>query len=233
MIEAIVFDFDGLIIDTETPEFDAWQEIFQSYGVRLKRETWESQIGRGHEAFDIYKHLADLSGQHIDREVVRPRMRRRYLELIERNPVLPGVEDYIVTAKKMGMKIAIASSSRGGWAVGHLERRGLLQHFEFVLSAEDVTNPKPDPELYTTAVERLEMRPENAFAIEDSGVGLAAAKAAGLRCVVVPNPMTKSMNFSSADLRLESLADLPLENLLRKIEGQETEVKDSLSKTKI
>ena len=233
MIEAIVFDFDGLILDTETPEFDAWQEIFQSFGARLERETWELQIGRGHEAFDIYKHLADLSGKYIDREVVRPRMRRRYLELIERNPILPGVEDYIVTAKNMGLKIAIASSSRGGWAYGHLERRNLLHHFEFVLSAEDVSNPKPDPELYTMAVGMLGVEPRNALSIEDSAVGLTSAKAAGLNCVVVPNPMTKSMDFSSADLRLESLADLPLENLLRKFEPPEAQMKDGLSRAKI
>ena len=218
MIEAIVFDFDGLILDTETPEFDAWQEIFHSYGVKLERQTWELQIGRGHAAFDIYKHLAELCGQHIDRQVVRPRMRRRYLELIDLNPVLPGVEDYISAAKNLGMKIAIASSSRGGWASGHLERRNLLHHFEFVLSAEDVREPKPDPELYRMAVGRLGVEPRNALSIEDSAVGLSSAKAAGLNCVVVPNPMTKSMDFSSADLRLESLAHMPLEILLRKLE---------------
>ena len=217
MIKAIVFDFDGLIIDTETPEFDAWQEIFESYDVRLERETWELQIGRGHEAFDIYSHLADLCGRHIDRKVVRPRMRRRYLELIELNPILPGVEDYIVTAKKMGIRLAIASSSRGGWAYGHLERRNLLHHFEFVLSAEDVRNPKPDPELYSTAIERLGVQAQNAFAIEDSVVGLAAAKAAGLPCVVVPNPMTKDMDFNGADVRLNSLLDLPLEELIERL----------------
>lgn len=233
MIEAIVFDFDGLILDTETPEFDSWQEIFRSYGVTLERETWELQIGRGHEAFDIYQHLADLSGQRIDREVVRPRMRRRYLELIERNPILPGVEDYIAAAKSLGMKIAIASSSRGGWAYGHLERRDLLHHFEFVLSIEDVSNAKPDPELYTLAVSRLGVEPQNALSIEDSAVGLTSAKAAGLICVVVPNPMTKSMDFSAADIRLESLADLPLENLLRKLEHLKAQTQDGLSKTKI
>ena len=219
MIEAIVFDFDGLILDTETPEFDAWQEIFESYGARLELEVWESQIGRGHEAFNIYEHLAELSGECIDREVLRPRMRRRYLELIERNPILPGVEDYIVAAKNNGMKIAIASSSRGGWAVGHLERRNLLHHFEFVLSAEDVGNPKPDPELYTLAVSKLDVEPENALSIEDSAVGLTSAKAAGLHCVVVPNPMTKGMDFSSSDIRLESLAELPLRNLLERLNG--------------
>ena len=214
MIEAIVFDFDGLILDTETPEYDSWQEIFDSYGARLERETWESQIGRGHEAFNIYSHLADLSGRHIERETVRPRMRRRYLELIELNPILPGVEDYIVTAKNMGIKLAIASSSRGGWAHGHLKRRNLLHHFEFVLSAEDVENPKPDPELYTTAIERLGVKADNAFAIEDSTVGLTAAKAAGLPCVVVPNPMTNGMDFSEADVLLTSLLDLPLTELI-------------------
>lgn len=219
MIKAIVFDFDGLIIDTETPEFDAWQEIFGSYGVELKREAWELQIGRGFAAFDIYKHLSELSGRDVDREELRPRMRRRYLELIERNPVLPGVEDYIRTAKAMGLRMAVASSSMAGWAAGHLERRGLLQYFEFVLSADDVENAKPHPELYTTALERLGVVQENAFAIEDSAVGLTSAKAAGLRCVVVPNPMTRGMDFGRADVRLKSLTDVPLEKLIKKMES--------------
>ncbi len=220
MIEAIVFDFDGLIIDTETPEFNAWQEIFESHGVVLERQVWEFQIGRGFAAFDIYEHLAELSGRRIDPEVLRPQMRSKYLELIELNPVLPGVEDYIVAAKKMGLRLAIASSSRGGWAAGHLERRGLLHHFEFVLSADDVTNAKPHPELYTTALQHLGVRRGRAFSIEDSGVGLAAAKAAGIRCVVVPNPMTEGMDFTSADVRLGSLADMSLAELIRQLESE-------------
>ena len=219
MIEAIIFDFDGLIIDTETPEFDAWEDIFQSYGVTLNRKLWDSAIGRHSKDFDIYGHLAELSGARIEREVVRPRMRRNYLERIERNPVLPGVEEYLDAAKRMGLKLAVASSSSPGWAAGHLKGRRLLNHFEFVLDAGDVTNAKPDPELYTMSAERLGVQPENALAIEDSANGLAAAKAAGLYCVVVPNPMTKGMDFSSADIRLESLADLPLGNLLDRLNG--------------
>ena len=233
MIEAIVFDFDGLIIDTETPEYETWQEIFESYGVRLERETWELQIGRGLESFDIYEHLADLSGQRIDRAEVRPRMRRRYLERIEENPVLPGVDDYILAAKSMGLKIAIASSSRGGWASGHLERRGLLGHFEFALSAEDVSQPKPDPELYTMAVHRLGVEACNALAIEDSAVGMTAAKAAGLHCVVVPNPMTRGMDFGLADIRLESLADVALGKLIGELECQGASLSQDLSKAKV
>ena len=219
MIKAIVFDFDGLIIDTETPEFDTWHEIFESYGVFLEREKWARAIGRHSLDFNIYEHLAKLSGQHIEREELRPRMRRRYLERIEENPVLPGVKEYLSAAKEMGLKLAVASSSSPGWAAGHLEGRGLLDCFEFVLDAGDVVNAKPDPELYTKSAERLGVRPENALAIEDSVNGLTAAKAAGMRCLVVPNPMTKGMDFSWADIRLESLADLPLRNLLERLNG--------------
>ena len=220
MIEAIVFDFDGLIIDTETPEFDSWQEVFESYGVLLEREAWDWSIGRHSKDFNIYAHLAELSGQHIERDEVRPGMRRRYLELIDRNPVLPGVEDYLHTAKAMGMKLAVASSSSPGWAKGHLNSRALLHHFEFVLDAGDVEHAKPAPDLYTMAVDRLGVRPENALAIEDSMHGLTAAKAAGLYCVVVPNPMTDGMNFDAADIRLESLASLPLDALLAELDGR-------------
>ena len=232
MFEAIIFDFDGLIIDTETPEFESWQDIFQSYGVTLDRELWDSAIGRHSKDLDIYGHLADLSGERIEREVVRPKMRRNYLERIERNPVLPGVEEYLGAAERMGLKLAVASSSSPGWAVGHLKDRGLLDHFEFVLDAGCVVNAKPDPELYNKAMERLGVKSDSAFAIEDSTVGLTAAKAAGLRCVVVPNPMTMRMDFSSADVRLGSLADLPLANLLAMLEGRSTEVDVSLPKTR-
>ena len=233
MIEAIVFDFDGLILDTETPEFDTWQEVFESYGVRLERRMWDYSIGRHSLDFDIYGHLAELSGQTIDREVVRPLMRRRYLERIDNNPILPGVEDYLVSAKKMGMKLAVASSSTPGWAAGHLERRALLSSFEFVLDAGDVKNAKPDPELYIMSVMRLGVQPQNALAIEDSANGLTAAKAAGLQCVVVPNPMTKGMDFGLADLRLESLDAMPLGKLIEELEFLMADKSEVLSKAKI
>ena len=233
MFEAIIFDFDGLIIDTETPEFESWQEIFESYGAKLDRELWERAIGRHSLDFDIYEHLAELSGERIEREIVRPKMRRDYLERIERNPVLPGVAECLSAAEDMGLKLAVASSSSPGWAAGHLKSRGLLNHFEFVLDAGDVENAKPDPELYTMSAERLGVRPENALAIEDSVNGLTAAKAAGLRCVVVPNPMTKGMDFSSADIRLDSLADFPLANLLAMLGSRGAQAYDGLPKMKV
>ena len=216
MIKALVFDFDGLIIDTETPEYDSWSELFASYGVELDRKMWEESIGAA--ALDIYGLLEEISGRRIERDIVRPRRRRRYLEGVERNPVLPGVSDYIRTAKLLGLKLAVASSSSAGWAAGHLESRKLLHNFEFVLSAGDVSNVKPDPELYQTAIQRLGVQGHEAVAFEDSANGLASAKAAGLYCVVVPNPMTRYMNFEEADLCLEKLADMTLGSLLEELQ---------------
>ena len=216
MIEALVFDFDGLIIDTETPEYDSWREVFESYGVELDRKKWERSIGGA--AFDIYQLLEELSGQRIERDVVRSQVRSRYLERVEWNPVLPGVEDYLSAASEIGLRLAVASSSSPGWAASHLESRGLLHYFEFVLSAGDVVNVKPDPELYATAARRLRVRPEEALAIEDSANGLTAAKVAGLYCVVVPNPMTKHMNFDKADLCLDSLSEITLGRLLEELQ---------------
>ena len=233
LIKAIVFDFDGLILDTETPEFDTWQEVFESYGVKLERRTWDLSIGRDSKDFDIYKHLTDLAGQHIEQEVVRPKMRGRYLERIDENPILPGVEDYLASAKDMGLRLAVASSSSPGWAVGHLEQRKLLHYFEFVLSHGDVTNGKPDPELYTMSLARLRVRPQNAFAIEDSVNGLTAAKAAGLQCVVVPNTMTRGMDFGLADIRLESLDAMPLAKLIEELELVRAGKSEVLSKAKV
>ena len=217
MIKALIFDFDGLIIDTETPEYDSWSEVFSSYGIGLDRRTWEESVGGA--GLDIYRLLEELSGKLTEPEVVRHRARQRYLERVERNPILPGVVDYINAAKRMGLRMAVASSSRSGWAYGHLESRGLLHNFEFVLNAADVSNVKPDPELYETAVRRMRVRGHEALALEDSFNGLVSAKAAGLHCVVVPGPLTRHMNFAEADLRLDSLADMTLDRLLEKFQN--------------
>ncbi len=217
VIKAIIFDFDGLIVDTETPEYQSWQEIFQEYGAELDLDLWQSFIGRGFGDFDVYEHLARVSGKPVDRATLRPRMRKRYLDLIERNPILPGVEAWLRRAKALGLPLAVASSSRQGWASGHLEKRGLLPNFAFVHCGDDVANVKPDPEIYIITAKRLGVPPENALAIEDSLNGLTAAKAAGMRCVVAPNPMTRQMNFAAADLRLNSLADATLDCVLAQL----------------
>ena len=212
-IDTLIFDFDGVIIDTETPDYVSWQEVYHSHGVQLERSLWTDFIGGG-DVFDAYRHLEKLTGNRIDRDAIKEQRRRRYLEIIESKSLLPGVMEYILEAKKLGLKLGVASSSSRDWVEGHLLGRDILRHFVSIKSADDVSNVKPDPELYLASVAHMGTRPENALAIEDSANGITAAKRAGLYCVVVPNEMTKDMSIDHADLRLESLSDMPLKALL-------------------
>ena len=214
MIEALIFDFDGVIVETETPLYLTWQEVFHSYGVELDRALWQQVIGGGTKRLDVPQHLENLVGTNIDRSAIEEGKQRRYLQLISSSDLLPGVLDYILDAKRRGLKLGVASSSPREWVEGHLAERGLLEHFDSIVCRDDVSNVKPDPELFLTAVADLNTPPRNAVAIEDSANGVTAAKRAGLFCVVVPNSMTADMSLDHADIRLDDLSDMPLAALL-------------------
>jgi HAD superfamily hydrolase (TIGR01509 family) len=218
MIRALIFDFDGLILDTEVPDFESWQEIYAEHGCTLPFESWSGGIGTTNFSFNTFDYLASLVQRPLDRETLHAQHRRRYLEMVEAQAILPGVEDTIVEAKRLGLKIGVASSARREWVVGHLSRLGLEAHFACVKSSNDVRNTKPDPELYLAALEALDVLPEEAIALEDSPNGVAAAKSAGMFCVAVPNALTGQLDLSQADLQLASLADMPLEQLLAEAE---------------
>ena len=219
MIDTLIFDFDGVIIDTETPDYETWREVFNSHGVELERSWWSRFIGGSGEGMDVCQELEKLTGRRVDCTRLRQQRRQRYLEIVGANPLLPGVPDYIQEAKHLGLKLGVASSSLHGWVDGHLSDRGLLQYFDSVKCSDDVARVKPDPELYLLSVSDLGTRPENVVVIEDSANGITAAKGAGLFCVVVPNSMTKDLAIDHADLRLDSLADMALESLLGKANG--------------
>ena len=219
MIEALVFDFDGVIIDTETPQYHTWREVFVAHGVELDRSVWQRIIGGGIGRFDAFEHLEEVVGRRLDREEVFESKRERYEARIQASPVLPGVTDYIEGASELGLGLAVASSSSRDWVEGNLEARGLLERFDHVVCRDDVSNVKPDPELFLTAVGRLGTVPERAVAIEDSLNGVTAAKAAGMFCVAVPNPMTADMPLEGADLRLGALSEMGLRDVLGIVGG--------------
>ena len=219
-IQALVFDFDGVVIDTEAPDFVTWRRVFEDHGVSLDRELWETFIGSGLGSFDVYSHLEEIVGRAIDLDGVRTARRARYLGVVEANPVLPGVADLISGARALGLKLGVASSSRRDWVEGHLDRRELLGYFDAVRCRDDVSAAKPDPELFTSAVTALGVAPEDAIAIEDSANGVTAAKRAGMFCVVVPNAMTISMRLDHADLRLDSLAGVSARDLIEIADGR-------------
>jgi len=218
MIKAIVFDFDGLILDTEGPEFQSWQEIYQAHGCALTLEKWAECIGTA-DAFDPYDLLEERLDRPIDRAAIRARHRARQAELMAGQAVLPGVERTIHEAQAMGLKLGIASSSTREWVTGYLDRFGLRGHFSSLKCADDVALTKPDPALYVLSVQALGVAAHEAVALEDSPNGVLAAKRAGLFCVAVPNALTRQLTFDGADVQLNSLADLPLEALLARLQG--------------
>ena len=214
MIEALIFDFDGIIIDTETPDYETWQEVFNVNGAHLDRSLWQRVIGGGTETFDVYQHLEDVAGVRLNRDAIERSHLDRYEALVRSSPLLPGVLEYIEEARRLGLKLGVASSSPRAWVEGHLAERGLLHLFHSVVTSDDVDKIKPAPDLYAAALDRLRTSPDRAVAIEDSLNGVVAAKSAGMFCVAVPNPMTMDMPLEKADLRLGALSEMELQTLL-------------------
>ncbi|MHB8509586.1 MAG: HAD family hydrolase [Candidatus Dormibacteria bacterium] len=217
-IDAIVFDFDGLILETEEPILLAWQEIYAEHGIELPLELWTQTLGTADHWFDPYRHLATATGRDdLDEEQLVARRRRRHDEMLAEKAVLPGVLQYIEDARRRGISLAVASSSSHAWVEGHLERLRLRSSFAAVRCREDATRTKPDPELYQLAVAALGTTPARALAIEDSPNGITAAKAAGMWCLAVPSILTRTLDLGQADWAAESLAALPLGDLLKQI----------------
>jgi HAD superfamily hydrolase (TIGR01509 family) len=215
MIGGIIMDFDGLILDTEGPVYQSWIELYQEHGTNLPFEEWAAIIGTSNtEHFDPFKKLEAKIGRQLDRQALVPRRYARELELCYVQPILPGVLDVIGAAREMGLKLAIASSSSRQWVEGHLIRLGLDHYFKVVHTSDDVERTKPDPALYLLALRSLNLQPEEAIVFEDSPNGVAAAKAAGIFVVAVPNPVTRRLSLDHADLKLDSLTDLSLGEII-------------------
>lgn len=220
MIRGLIFDFDGLILDTETPHFRSWQELYRQYGCEISLEMWTAYLGTGWVAHNLYEQLETLVGQPLGLDTLRAIRRPRHDELQRQEAVRPGILAYLTTAQRLGVRRAVASSSPEQWVGGYLDQYGITAHFDAIRCADHVQQVKPAPDLYLSALEALCLQPEEAIAFEDSPIGIQAAKAAGIYCVAVPNPVTRLLALDAADLRVESLAELPLERLLAMVQGE-------------
>jgi len=221
MIRAIVFDFDGLILDTEEPVYRSWLEVYEAHGETLPFERWVQIVGSTNTEFHPQRHLEERLGRPLSQEVVDGRIGRR-TEMILAQQVLPGILRYIDDATDLGLKLGVASSSTRDWVSGHLERLGILGRFDCVRCRDDVNSAKPAPDLYIAVLDCLGASPSEAFAIEDSPNGVIAAKQAGMLCVAIPNSITARLDLSKADLVLRSLSDLSLHDLLQRLDSGRT-----------
>lgn len=220
MIRGLIFDFDGLILDTESTIYQSWLELYREFGQDLPFDEWGQIIGTSeNEHFDPLERLEEALGHPLkDRENIRARRLEHEVSLVVQQPILPGVVDYLENAKELGLKMAVASSSDLDWVGGHLKRLGLIGYFDAVHTSDDVQRTKPHPELFLLALESLGIEADQAIVLEDSPNGVTAAQTAGMFCVAVPNPLTQLLDLDHADLKLESLAKIPLELLINEVE---------------
>jgi HAD superfamily hydrolase (TIGR01509 family) len=215
MIRAFVFDFDGLIVDTETPIVEAWVRVHELAGVAYSRDHALSIVGHADVEFDPWIAF----GPAADRDALERQHRTLRHELLHTQPILPGVLDLITSARAHGVRLGIASNSPHVWVDNHLKRIGLFDYFDAVRCRDDVSRGKPEPEIYLAALAALGAAPHESVAFEDSLPGSEAAKRAGLFCVVAPNPSTHHHTFPHADLRVESLAEVTLDALTVKVKA--------------
>jgi len=211
-LRGLVLDFDGLILDTESPIFESWRMAYHELGLELGLDVWQHALGT-HGGFDPCAHLARLLASPPDCEALRARVRARALAGCDAQPVLPGVRERLAEARASGLGTAVASSSTRSWVCGWLERHALGPLVDHVVGRDDVARVKPAPDLFLLAAERLGVRPEECVAFEDSPNGIRAARAAGMCCVAVPNPVTRSLALPEPDLVVASLADVSLPEL--------------------
>ena len=213
----LLFDFDGLLVDTETPARLVWEELYREHGHELPQEKWATLVGTIGARFDPLGHLQELVGEPLDEEAFDTRRREREYALTDLEELRPGVEEYFADAERLGLRTAVVSSSDTRWIERHLGRLGHLEGLDAIVAANgDTQRAKPRPDLYLEALDELGLRASEAIAFEDSPNGVTAAKAAGLICVAVPNPITATLALDDADLVLESLADVPLTELLER-----------------
>jgi putative hydrolase of the HAD superfamily len=212
-IKGLIFDFDGLILDTETPDMIAWLKIFNKYGQEFNFSEYASAIGSAFEYNGPAKKLVNLVPS-LNLEVILQEWLQLEQELIQKQSIQPGIMDYLNSAQQLNIQTAIASSAERSWVIDHLKRLGIEYFFNYIHTVDDTKISKPSPALYKLALKSLNLKPDEAISFEDSTNGISAAKAAGIFCVAVPNQITRLLRLDEADLILDSLENLPLSQLL-------------------
>ena len=206
MLQAVLWDHDGVLVDTEKFYFQANRELLEEVGVSLSEADYRRYLLiEGTGAW----HLAAKRGCSVEQIAALKRRRdARYRELLLSEDVtIPGVPE-MLAALQPRMRMAIVTSSLREHFDAIHSRTDIPRYFELILTREDYQLSKPNPEPYTTAVQRLGLQASQCLVIEDSERGLIAAKAAGLPCWVIPSHLTRGSSFAAADRSFDSLADL-------------------------
>ncbi len=206
-MRALIFDFDGLILDTEVPVYEAWREVYADHGHDLPVAKWSVCVGSGENVLDPCADLAELTGKPVDGAALRERTRACVDRRLAGSRPMPGVVELLDEARSREMRIAIASSSDLAWVGGHIRRMGIADRFECIRTRDDVARTKPAPDLFLAALDGLGVEARDALVLEDSPNGIRAAAAAGIPCVAVPNRITRGLDLSGALRILDSMTE--------------------------
>ncbi len=211
---AVVFDFDGIILDSETPEFESHRRVYEQCGAELTREEWCVQIGMWSEGLEARWHarLCERSSRPLGREAFGREQRRIFQELLPREP-MRGIHELLTALADAGIPRAVASSAPSRWVLPALDELALTALFDAIVTGDDIARRKPAPDGYLEAARRLGADPGRSIAVEDSGPGIVAARAAGMKAVAIPHRLTEGHDLTAADLRVSHAGELTVARL--------------------
>lgn len=211
---ALIFDFDGLIVDTETEIYNCWADFYREHGEELALSDYKQCVGSDFQHYDPGKELERRTGKTFDWDKEDFARNGEIRNRLGQKDARPGVRDFISKAVSSELPMAVASSSSRDWVEGWLEKLGLHVHFSGTRTRDDVTQIKPAPDLFLAAADLLEIDPAEALILEDSENGLRAATAAGIRCAIVTNPVTAGGDFTGAVIEAECFTDDRVQGLI-------------------
>ena len=204
----IIFDFDGVLVDTEWAIYQSWVHLYAREGQEISIATYSPCLGAGYSHWDPAAHLEKLTGKTYDWEKETP-ARQAMLEAdLERMGLMDGAAELLDWCAEQGIPVTVASSSSRRWVQGWLEKLSIYSRFAGVFTRTDGYAVKPNPALFEAAQQCMELRKDDCLIIEDSENGTIAAQNAAIPCVAIPNRMTENSDFSRAAYRCASLREL-------------------------
>ncbi len=212
-IKGIIFDFDGVLVDTEWAIYQSWVHLYAREGQEISIETYSPCLGAGYSHWDPAKHLESLTHRSYDWEIETPARQARLEADLERSGLMPGAVELMDWCDAHGIPMTVASSSSRRWVEGWLNKLGIYSRFKGVFTRTDGYPVKPDPALFLAAQSCIGVPPEDCLIIEDSENGTIAAQNAGIPCVAIPNRLTVHSDLSRAQFHAVSLSALLTEIL--------------------
>ncbi|HCB22943.1 TPA: hypothetical protein DEP06_03965 [Candidatus Daviesbacteria bacterium] len=207
MIKAVIYDFDDTMVDSDSLHIESWEANLKEHYIDIAGfKKWRAENLMGRSSTENAKSIVKRYGINIDPEIFYKRKVEIFMKIaVDKLKLLPGLVKSLKLFKKEGLRLAISTGSPKKYVDAVLKKYGLTKYFDVIVTSEDITRSKPDPQMYLIASDRLKLSPAECVVIEDIPAGIQSAKAAGCKCIAVPNKNVTNQDYSKADLILNSL----------------------------